>query len=42
VTSAKRNFRFARVGVEGWVLALEIMGEGEGGPNSRSPVVNVG
>jgi len=32
--SAKRSLRFARVGVDGRVLELERIGEGEGGPNA--------
>ena len=34
--SAKRSLRFARAGVEGRVLELERIGEGEGGPIGRS------
>lgn len=36
--SAKRSLRFARAGVEGRVLELERIGEGEGGPAGRSEV----
>jgi len=38
VISAKRSLRFARAGVEGRVLELERIGEGEGGPIGRSEV----
>jgi hypothetical protein len=34
VTFAKRSLRFARVGVDGRVLALERIGDGEGGPDA--------
>jgi hypothetical protein len=34
VTLAKRSLRFARVGVDGRVLAVERIGDGEGGPNA--------
>ena len=37
--SAKRSLRFARAGVEGRVLELERIGEGEGGPIGRSTEV---
>ena len=34
MTSAKRSLRFGRVGVDGRVLALERIGDGEGGPDA--------
>ena len=34
MTSAKRSLRLARVGVDGRVLALDRIGDGEGGPNA--------
>lgn len=34
MTFAKRSLRFARVGVDGLVLALERIGDGDGGPGA--------
>ena len=42
MTSAKRSLRFVRAGVEGRVLALEMIGGGEDNSVARSPEVKVG